>query len=59
MYSSSDTFIELHTRSLLRELYDEMMDNPVYRNAKIKLPPLPPSGDLQLEAIRDSIYFFS
>ncbi|GIL43740.1 hypothetical protein Vafri_1378 [Volvox africanus] len=54
-----DTFVELHSRPLLQELYQEVSTNQLYKSAGSPLPPLPPRGNLDLESIRDSLYFFS
>ncbi|GLI69889.1 hypothetical protein VaNZ11_014606 [Volvox africanus] len=54
-----DTFVELHSRPLLQELYQEVSTNQLYKSAGSPLPPLPPTGNLDLEPIQDSLYFFS
>jgi DNA-directed RNA polymerase, mitochondrial len=49
------TFVNLHKRELLVELRDAMR----LRHPNVALPPLPQRGDLNLEAVLDSPYFFS
>ena len=50
-----DQFVALHSRPLLADLAAEL----AAAHPDLKLPPLPPTGDLALEAVRDSPYFFS
>lgn len=50
-----EKFLELHSRELLVELRDSIH----LRHPKLKLPDLPVRGDLELERVLESPYFFS
>lgn len=50
-----EKFIELHSRELLVELRDSM----IARHPKVNLPDLPERGDLKIESVLESPYFFS
>ena len=50
-----EKFIELHSQPLLERLLEELQAE----HPDIHFPPLPPRGDLNLEDIRQAIYFFS
>ncbi len=49
----------MHSRPLLSVLAAEVEANPVYKAARVKVPRLPPTGRLDLAAVRDAPYFFS
>ena len=50
-----DAFVELHEQPLLEELLASWKA----RHPNIEFPPLPERGDLDLSAVRQSIYFFN
>ena len=50
-------FIELHSEPLLEQLYEELKEK--YPELAHEIPPPPPPGDMDLEQVRDSVYFFS
>ena len=52
-----ETFIELHEEPLLERLYEELKDK--YPELAHEIPPPPPPGEMDIEAVRDSVYFFS
>lgn len=52
-----EKFIEVHSEPLLENLYHEMKKN--YPDVADKFPKPPEPGKLDLNVIRDSVYFFS
>mmetsp|Transcript_4417 Transcript_4417/g.9536 ORF Transcript_4417/g.9536 Transcript_4417/m.9536 type:complete len:169 (+) Transcript_4417:2-508(+) len=52
-----DKFIELHSEPLLENLYNEMCET--YPEVAHRFPKPPEAGNLDLNVIRDSVYFFS
>lgn len=50
-----DQFVKLHSRALLEEL----RENFLIRYPGIEFPEVPARGELELEVVRDSPYFFS
>lgn len=50
-----ETFVKLHRRELLEELQESMK----LQNPNIRLPPLPKRGNLDLDLVLESPYFFS
>jgi DNA-directed RNA polymerase, mitochondrial len=52
-----DKFIELHSEPLLENLYKEMCET--YPEVAHRFPKPPEAGNLDLNVIRDSVYFFS
>lgn len=52
-----EKFIEVHSEPLLENLYHEMKKN--YPDVADKFPQPPKPGQLDLNVIRDSVYFFS
>eukprot|EP00932_Pfiesteria_piscicida_P005810 SRR837773.15723.p1 GENE.SRR837773.15723~~SRR837773.15723.p1 ORF type:complete len:387 (+),score=113.94 SRR837773.15723:157-1161(+) len=51
-----DAFVELHGQPLLEELYKDI--SLQIAGTGFELPPLPKQGDLKIESVRDSPYFF-
>jgi DNA-directed RNA polymerase len=52
-----EKFIELHSEPLLEQLYDELKQK--YPEIAMELPPPPPPGSMDLQSVRESLYFFS
>jgi DNA-directed RNA polymerase len=52
-----EKFIELHSEPLLEQLYEELKQK--YPEIAMELPPPPPPGSMDLQSVRDSVYFFS
>ena len=52
-----EKFIELHSEPLLEQLYEELKQK--YPEIAMDLPPPPPPGSMDLQSVRDSVYFFS
>ena len=52
-----EQFIELHSEPLLERLYLELKEK--YPEVTRHIPPPPPLGNLDIQLIRDSVYFFS
>jgi len=63
-----DTFVQLHSSPLLKQLESQLRAQ--LEEAKkapdsgkidpaLKLPPMPPMGDLKLDEVKDAQYFFS
>ena len=52
-----EKFIEVHSEPLLENLYEELRES--YPDVADKFPRPPKHGDLDLNVIRDSVYFFS
>ncbi len=52
-----EEFIELHSEPLLELLYEELKEK--YPEIALELPLPPPQGEMDLEQVRDSVYFFS
>lgn len=52
-----EKFIEVHSEPLLENLYHEMRET--YPDVADEFPKPPPPGDLDLNVIKDSVYFFS
>ncbi|CAE7469482.1 RPOT2 [Symbiodinium sp. CCMP2592] len=50
-----DAFVELHRKPILAELYEDMK---VHLGGQVP-PPLPEQGQLDLDRVRDSLYFFA
>lgn len=51
--------MSLHSLPLLERLQRDLASNPRNQAAGVVLPPLPKTGDLDLQAVRHSTYFFS
>jgi DNA-directed RNA polymerase len=52
-----EKFIEVHKEPLLENLYNEFRAN--YPDVADEFPRPPAPGDLDLDVVRDSVYFFS
>ena len=52
-----EKFIELHSEPLLEQLYEELKQK--YPEIAMELPPPPPPGSMDLQSVRESLYFFS
>ena len=50
-----ESFVELHSQSLLEDLEASFKT----RHPNIRIPPLPERGDLDIDKVKDSVYFFS
>lgn len=50
-----EQFVALHSQPLLEELLASFQE----QHPGVEFPPLPPRGDLDLEGVKDSTYFFS
>ena len=52
-----EKFIELHQTPLLEQLYEELKEK--YPEIAHDIPPPPKQGKMDIELVRDSLYFFS
>ena len=52
-----DKFIEVHNEPLLDNLYQEL--RATYPDVADDFPPPPAPGDLSLDVVKESVYFFS
>ena len=52
-----EKFIELHKEPLLEKLYHELCEK--YPELQDQIPPPPKPGKMDIELVRDSLYFFS
>jgi DNA-directed RNA polymerase len=52
-----EKFVELHSEPLLERLFEELKNK--YPEIATELPPPPPPGTLDLQRVRESVYFFS
>ena len=50
-----ESFVELHSKPLLEDLEASFKA----RHPTLEFPPMPKRGDLDIEKVRESIYFFS
>ncbi len=56
-----ESFIEQYTPDLMAKLREEIVSqlNQTHPTLAVKVPPVPPKGTLDLEAVRESAYFFA
>jgi len=52
-----ETFIDLHSEPLLEQLFEELKQK--YPEIAMELPPPPEAGSMDLQQVRESLYFFS
>ena len=50
-----EEFVKLYQQPILRQVRDEWE----MRFPEIDFPPVPPVGQLQLDLVKDSLYFFN
>eukprot|EP00929_Paragymnodinium_shiwhaense_P014498 TRINITY_DN122408_c0_g1_i1.p1 TRINITY_DN122408_c0_g1~~TRINITY_DN122408_c0_g1_i1.p1 ORF type:complete len:1195 (+),score=304.27 TRINITY_DN122408_c0_g1_i1:154-3738(+) len=50
------SFVELHSKPILEELYDDLT---LHLGGSVDLPPLPPPGEWDINDVTDSTYIFS
>lgn len=53
-----EAFVEMYREDVLQSFADQLRAQ-LPPEAAEKIPPLPPKGNLDLEAVRDSLYFFA